>query len=236
MLEIPIWFPESHPTDSAVAGFWKAFPKDEVTEVTAETRAAFEHAVGLRVALGGQSLPVAQFSTLTTTSSRWGGVSREWQQEAGFCCLIFRFYFKDDSVLTQKPLTISYRQPLVQANGVSRFFYLPIFQNLPKGASTADTNRYSITLVAQPDCSLIVNSGGQECEVKAGHSITLSPRHHQAIRAVATRWPKSLQATRDGVSSSAVAEDAIRPACLDVRRQIANRTHPRSNGRCISKT
>jgi hypothetical protein len=32
------------------------------------------------------------------------------------------------------------------------------------------------------------------------------------------QWPKSLQATRDGVSSSAFADNVISPACLDVRR------------------
>jgi hypothetical protein len=32
-------------------------------------------------------------------------------------------------------------------------------------------------------------------------------------------WSKSLQATRDGRSSSAIAEDVIRPACLDVGRE-----------------
>ena len=34
-----------------------------------------------------------------------------------------------------------------------------------------------------------------------------------------TTWSnKSLQATRDGVSSSAIAEDVIRPACLSSGR------------------
>jgi hypothetical protein len=145
MLEIPIWFPEQHPTDPSVAAFWKAFPKDDVTEVTPQTRSAFERAVGLRASLGGQPLPVGQFSTLTHTNSRQRWADRAWQQEAGFCCLVFRFYIKDDTAMTQKPLTISYRQPLSHSEGVASFYYLPVFQNLPTGASTTDTNRYAPT-------------------------------------------------------------------------------------------
>jgi len=96
----------------------------------------------------------------------------------------------DDTVLTQKPLTITYRQPLLQAGGVGHFFYLPEFANLPKGASTADTNRYSITIAAKPGCSLVMSSGDQNLAIEAGQSVTLSPRHHQAIRAVSKSRPQ----------------------------------------------
>jgi hypothetical protein len=201
MLEIPIWFPEADPEDPAVAAFWKAFPKDEVTEVTPQMRTTFEQAIALRVGLGNKSLRVEQFSTLTSTNSRQRWAPREWQQEVGFCCLVFRFYFKDDSALTKKPLTISYRQPLVHADRGGRFFYLPVFQNLPKGASTADTNRYAITIAAHQGCSLVVTSGDRTFAVKAGHSIALSPRHYQPIRALAkTRPNKSVETNRRPVT------------------------------------
>ena len=196
MLEIPIWFPEADPDDASVAAFWKAFPKDQVTAVEPQTRAVFEQAVGLRASLAGEPLRVEQFSTLTSTNrwQRWA--PREWQQEAGFCCLVFRFYIQDDSVLTKKPLAISYRQPLVHGGGLARFFYLPVFENLPKGASTADTNRYSITIAARSGCSLTVRSGEQMSRVEAGQNVTFSPRHHQPIRATtATRPNKALHAT-----------------------------------------
>jgi hypothetical protein len=199
MLEIPIWFPEADPEDPAVTAFWKAFPKDEVTQVTPQMRTTFEQAIALRVGLGNKSLRVEQFSTLTSTNSRQRWAPREWQREAGFCCLVFRFYFKDDSALTKKPLTISYRQPLIHADRGGRFFYLPVFQNLPKGASTADTNRYAITIAAHPGCSLVVTSGDQKFAVEAGHSIALSPRHYQPIRALAkTRSNKSVETKPDG--------------------------------------
>ena len=195
MLEIPIWFPDSDPKDPTVVGFWKAFRKDDGIRITPQTRAAFEEGVALRITLGGESVPVEEFWTLTTTNSRQRWAPHEWQQETGFCCLVFRFYFKDDSVLIQKPLSISYRQPLVHADGAPRFFYLPVFQNLPKGASIGDTNRYSITIAAQPGCSLTVINGEQKSSVEAGRSVTLSPRHHQPIRATATTLPKALHAT-----------------------------------------
>ena len=194
MLEIPIWFPEANPRDPSVTEFWKTFRRDDGTELTPQKRVAFEKAVGLRVALGGEPLPVKQFSTLTSTNSRQVWAPREWQQEAGFCCLVFSFYFTDDSVLTRKPLTISYRQPLDQADGAGRFFYLPVFKNLPKGASTTDTNRYSVTIVAQPGCSLAVTSGDTKSRVESGYRIMLSPRHHQAIRATATTRPNKIGA------------------------------------------
>ena len=187
MLEIPIWFPEHNANDPSVEEFWKHFPKDNGIAITATTRAAFKKAVGLRVFLGDTALPVEQFSTLTSTNSRQRWAPREWQQEANLCCLVFNFYIKDDSALVQTPLTISYRQPLFKANDVGRFFYLPVFQNLPNVASTGDTNRYSITVVAQPGCSLTVTNGEQKFTVEAGHSVTLGPKHHQPIRAVVSR-------------------------------------------------
>jgi hypothetical protein len=203
-LEIPIWFPEAQPRDPSVAGFWKAFRRDDGTQITPQTRAAFEKAVGLRVALGGHEVPVEEFWTLTSTNNRQRWAPHEWQQEPGFCCLAFRFYFQDDSELTKKPLTISYRQPLLQTNGVGRFFYLPEFQNLPKNASTTDTNIYLITVVAKPGCSLAVTNGDKQSRVEAGQSIMISPRHHQSIRATATTRPNKIGAAnsrRAGQSS-----------------------------------
>ena len=186
ILEIPIWFPAVNPKDTSVAEFWKSIRKDELTDVTPQIRTALEKSVGLHVSLGGEPLAVDRLTALTSTNSRQRWAPREWQQEAGFCCLVFEFYFENAAALTHKPLTISYRQPLLQANEVGEFFYLPVLQNLPKGSSTADTNRYAITIIAEPSCSLVVSSGGRETIVEAGHSITFSPKHHQPIRALAT--------------------------------------------------
>lgn len=200
MLEIPIWFPETHPRDPSVARFWRAFPRDEVAAVSRETREVFAEALGLQVLLGDQPLPVEQFSTLTSTNTKWRWAPREWR-EAGFCCLIFRFYVRDDSTLVREPLRLSYREPLLEAGGAGRFFYLPVFQNLPAGASTTDTNRYSITVAAHLGCSLTGSSGDRNFAVAAGRSITLGPRHHQALRVTATSRPAKVRGTSHRPSS-----------------------------------
>jgi hypothetical protein len=198
ILEIPIWFPEIDPKDSSVADFWKSFRKDELTSVTPQIKVALEKSVGLHVSLGGEPLAAYRLTALTSTNSRQRWAPREWQQETGFCCLVFEFYFDHAAALTQKPLTISYRQPLLQVKGAGEFFYLPVLQNLPKSLSTTDTNRYTITIIAEPRCSLVVSNGGQKTLVEAGHSITLSPRHHQAIRAIATTQPRTTLEPRPG--------------------------------------
>jgi hypothetical protein len=67
-------------------------------------------------------------------------------------------------------------------NGQARSVYVPIFNNLPKGVSTADTNHYSITLMADKDCVLSVQNGEERSIVQAGRSVALEPGHHRAIR------------------------------------------------------
>jgi hypothetical protein len=62
------------------------------------------------------------------------------------------------------------------------FFYLPVLKNLPNGA---DPKRYSITIGAKADCPLLASKGRQKSAVAPGHSITFSPKHHEAIRVVA---------------------------------------------------
>jgi len=228
ILQIPIWFPEQHPTDPSVAVFWKTFPKYGVGHLTPQSRAAFERAVGLRASLGDQALPVEDFCTLTHTNSTPRWADRAWQQEAAFCCLVFGFSIEDDTALTQKSLTISYRQPLSHSEGVAGFYYLPVFQNLPKGTSTTDTNRYAITIAAQPGCSLAVTSGDQKLQVESGQSVTLSPRHHQAIRAVAkTQSNKNAAANRrpagqvdgsDNLSATVAAARAFPAAVAELDR------------------
>lgn len=191
ILEIPIWFPEIDPKDISVAEFWKTLPKDELTAVTPQIQAALKKSVGLQVFLGGELLAPYQLTALTSTNGRQRWAPREWQQEPGFCCLVFELYFEHAATLTQKPLTISYRQPLLQVKGAGEFFYLPEFRNLPKGAPTTDTNCYAITIIAAPGCSLVVSNGSQKMLVEAGHSIMLNPKHHQAVRAITTTGLKN---------------------------------------------
>ena len=110
----------------------------------------------------------------------------EWRQEPGFCCLTFDFYFQDDSALVQNPLTISWEQPLLQAKGEREFYYVPVFEGLPKGMPTTDKGRYSVAITADSCCSLTVTSAGEKATIEPGRSEVFSPRHHQAIRVMVT--------------------------------------------------
>jgi hypothetical protein len=174
VLEIPIWFPEERLKDPSVAEFWKSFPRDGDTEVIPQKRTDFEKAIELHASLDGRPLRLIRLDLLLTNSVIMT-VPWEWHQEPGFCCLVFSFDLNDDSALTQKPLTISYKQPLLQVNGVGNFYYLPDFKNLPKGTKTTDTNMFSITIQATPNCTLTVINGNQKSEVEAGHAITVGP-------------------------------------------------------------
>jgi hypothetical protein len=186
LMDIPIWFPEQNPEGSNVTGFWKTIPKDEVVMFTPETRDAFEKGLVLRVFTGNQLLEIKRFTILTTHNDRQRWAPRDWQQEPGFWCIVPRFLIPSCSALTQKPMTISWRQPLLQVAGKREFFYLPVFENLPALTTTADTNRYSVTITAEPSCSVEVSNGNEKATVLPGQSRVFAPRHHQAIRAMVT--------------------------------------------------
>jgi hypothetical protein len=93
------------------------------------------------------------------------------------------------------PLVVAFCCTEAKANPIA------LFQNLPAGASTTDTNRYSITVAAPPGCSLTGSSGDRKFAVAAGRSITLGPRHHQAIRVTATSRPAKVRGTSHPPSS-----------------------------------
>jgi hypothetical protein len=193
LMDVPIWMPEQN---SNVTNSWKGIPRDEVVMFTPETRDAFEKGLLLSVLTGDQPLEIQRFTILTTRNDRQRWAPREWQQEPGFWCVVTRFLVPSCSAMTQKSMTISWRQPLLQTAGKREFFYLPVFENLPAGATTSDTNRYSITITAEAGCSVEVSNGSEKATVPAGDSRVFTPRHHQAIRAmVTTRANKALHAT-----------------------------------------
>jgi hypothetical protein len=182
-LEIPVWFPAQDARDSTVAAFWKTFPKYDIVEITPETRGAFQKALDLQVSLGDEPLQVKQFSSFTTSTNTWA-------DEPGFFCIVLKFYIEDGTKLAEKPLQLSYRQPLRHTNDEAVFYYVPMFENLPAGARTTNTNRYSITIVDQAGVSLMVSDSQRSTVLSSGGSVVLSPRHHQAIRAVVKQTSK----------------------------------------------
>lgn len=185
-LRVPVWFPELNPEERSVAEFWKAFADERHTEVNADTKDAFERALALRVFLADRPLEFKRFALLTPHDYRMVWAPPEWRQEPGFCCLAFDFYFQDDSVLVQNILTILWQQPLLQAKGEREFYYVPVFEGLPKGMPTTDKGRYLVTITADSGCSLTVSSAGEKATIEPGRSEVFSPRHHQAIRVMVT--------------------------------------------------
>jgi hypothetical protein len=196
LMDIPIWFPEQNPKGSNVSGLWKAIPRDDVVMITPKIRDAFEKELPLRVSTGNQLLDIKRFSILTTDNHRQRWAPVDWQQEPGFWCIVPRFLVPNCSGLTKEPMTISWQEPLLQVGGKGEFFYLPVFENLPATMTTTDTNRYAITIVAEPTCSVEVSNGNEKATVLPGQSRVFSPRHHQPIRAMVTpRASKPLQPT-----------------------------------------
>jgi hypothetical protein len=194
-MELPIWFPQQFSDDPTVAAFWNAFGTNMLCGFTPPTTNAFEKAIGLKLFSEKQIKPSNGFFMFYQDGDRQPSVAffpREQRifreiEDPGFCCLVFRIGGLGEAVQSHAPVTVSYRQPLLKTEGKGRFFYLPIFENLPKDISTTDTNRYSITLTAATDCSLTVTNGKRRFKVRAGHSLTLAPEAHQAIRAVVTK-------------------------------------------------
>lgn len=191
-MQLPIWFPQQKSDDSSVTGFWSAFGTNMLNVIRPKNKDAFEKAVALKVFFGKQPMPVNGFAMLYQDGDRQPFQffkQREWQPflespEPEFCCLLFHIDGMDESVKSHVPAVVSYRQPLLENHGEGRFFYLPFFENMPEGLSTADTNRYSVILTAS-GCSLTITAGQQGFKVADGHSVTLAPQDRQAIRATA---------------------------------------------------
>jgi hypothetical protein len=191
-MELPIWFPQQTSDDPSVNAFWEAFGTNIFNVIRPNNKGAFEKAVALKVFFGRQAMPVAGFAMLYQDGDRRPFeffTFNEWKvfqeyQEPGFCCLLFHIDGLGTFAQKHVPVTISYRQPLLKVGKTGRFFYLPIFENLPKDVSTTDTNRYSIELTALPGCLLSVTNGSKAFQIEAGNSVTLIPEDRQAIRAI----------------------------------------------------
>jgi hypothetical protein len=79
-------------------------------------------------------------------------------------------------------MTVSYRQPLLRTKGESRFFYLPMFTNLPRDISTTNTNRYAVTITSSGG-TLRINMAGEDVTVGNSKTVTLAPKGLEPIRA-----------------------------------------------------
>jgi hypothetical protein len=204
VVRLPIWFPQNSTEDLSVAEFWATFNKDDeagdAVSTTREKR-AFDRAIGLNISAGNRRLVTGHPDYFIATPTNWGpenvtstpylrdppffkDVPRKELQSPGYGILIIVVWSDSDTVLNGKPVTMTYRQPLVRSQGEGHFFYLPIFEYLPADISTADTNRYSITLTATPECSLTITAGSKKVTVARGQSVTLGADRHRPIQAV----------------------------------------------------
>ncbi len=188
---VPVWFPEQNANDSRVAGFWAAFKRDEINHITAANSSVFEDAVGLRVSIGESPQAIYQFGVLTTNVWK-GWHTNKWRvfqevQQPGFSCLVFEFLRARDLLQKQLPVTITYRQPLLQSPGGGVLFYCPVFDHLPARVSTLNTNDYLIMIKAAAGCSLNGIMGTNSFTLNSGQSTTLSPQHHTPILIVSAK-------------------------------------------------
>jgi hypothetical protein len=180
-------------------------------------REVFERTVGLKIAVGERQLETGwdvhsfialpyrpkrkdheseqllsellkAMSKSEVPESQSGGVWSGELEEPGFCLLVLGFHDDGAIVRNQTPVTVSYRQPLARSKEGARTFYQPVFENLPDGRTTTDTNKYSITFVAQ-DCSLLITNGTQRATVESGGSLTLAPTIHQPFRVISRPGP-----------------------------------------------
>lgn len=187
-LELPVWFPEQS-EDPSIEKFWKDF-KEGYNRITVGKGEVLDRVLSLRIFIGKDQIRVHDFEVLPKNDLKNRKIPQEFH-EPGFRCLLFRF---GDSVIRHgSPVTISYRQPHSSSNGENRFFYLPAFDNLPKGISTADTNRYSVKFAVTAGCMLTFTNGEQKSMVEAGGSVMLSPIHHQAIRGIVRPQPNKVK-------------------------------------------
>jgi hypothetical protein len=182
-LQIPIWFPADARQSSAIASFWKAIDQMQSSYlIDAKSKKAIEQAVGLKVVAGAQSLQPSDLVISGRGGYGYTVIPKGWR-EPGYHVLLFTFTVSPRIIDGTAPITISYRQPLLSTAGKSSFFYKPIFEHLPKGVSLSETNHYSITLIADPNCELIVTNGLFKAQIEPGRDVNLSPKHLQAIRA-----------------------------------------------------
>lgn len=194
-IEVPIWLPDNDPENAAVAEFWKTFGTRFLHGLDRTNRQCFHEMLAFSATLRARHLE-AQAGLRSCSShlddrGRSPVYAREMQRPEfvtfrpeGAACVIVAMACEGVELRDGAPLSVSYRQPLIKAPEGRRFVYLPSFQDLPQGFSTADTNLYAIVLSAAAGCTLQVTNGDERDQVEPGQKIVLSPRHLQPIRAI----------------------------------------------------
>jgi hypothetical protein len=193
-IEVPIWLPDNDVENPAVAQFWDTFGRRFRQGIDQNNRHCFYDTLAFSAMLRSRHLETEAGVKCWSSHLDDPRGSRIFAQEMqrpefvtfrpeGAACFVVVMACPGVE-LRQSPLTVTYRQPLVKTPKDRRFDYLPSFQDLPQGVSTADTNRYAIVVSAAAGCSVRVTNGDERYEVAPGRNILLSPRHLQPIRAI----------------------------------------------------
>jgi len=199
---IPIWLPEPDQADAATALFWQTFGTNLLNQVKPAHHETMERIIGLKATLGDKPIETVDFfglyhsvnldRLLNRNIIPWGKERKGALQllrnslDPEFCCLVFPIV--GDQGLTQKslPFAVHYRQPLAVSGKGRKFYYVPMFKDLPNDISTLDTNTYSISLTVATNCQAQVTANGSHYDLRAGQSLMISPKHLSAIRATVT--------------------------------------------------
>lgn len=170
---LPIWLPEPAAEDAR----YSALPSSVQAADASPATKQLAKVLGLRVLVGNHNESHERF---------WEGLPflvGQASPEPRLRVVSFEFFLPPRIYTNSTPVTISYHQPCLRSKADGRFFYLPLFESLPQGISTADTNRYSITITAQRACTLAVTNGAEVYTLRSGQSLVCSPKAFQPIRA-----------------------------------------------------
>jgi hypothetical protein len=181
-LAVPIWFPaRAQKSNPSIAAFWSMFNSDYHSLVSTKEKEMVEKTLGLKAYIDKKEFR-AENLFISGWPANHESVPKNWEQP-GWKVLRFDFTVSPNVIEDATPVIISYRQPLIRDIGKWEFVYVPVFAHLPKGISTSNTNRYSITLTADPYCDLTVTNGEFNTVLLSGQRITLTPKDLQAIHA-----------------------------------------------------
>lgn len=176
-IEIPIWIPSAASERGPLAQqFIQAYREPAYHDFEKTDRSAWDAAIGFKFRIGKQDVPPVSFGVLKPAAVR-----SAWRREGYFCVIVT--VMVPPRLLAAKffggaaETTISYRQPLRRAHFSSEFFYVPTFDDLPSGNSTADIKQYSMHL--KNVSGSILNIG--ETKINAGYSAVLPLAHHRPV-------------------------------------------------------
>ena len=144
-IEIPVWIPsKGEHGDAAVRRFRSAYPSEGYYKFESIDRTIWNAAIGLRIRVGKQEVPLSWFRIFKPK------VDSPWYRK-GWSCVAVTVYVPADLLAARffrgvPDTTITYRQPLLKGADSSEFFYVPMFDHLPEGASTVSLKRYAAHL------------------------------------------------------------------------------------------